>query len=94
MNQNELYMLLVLGMVLFSGGVLMLWQLKRIKELEDEVHQVFQEWVILATAKDKDYTTSRIMAQVAKSNLSAGAPEILVKEKPKANTYSIEQSAG
>jgi len=95
MNQNDLFLLLVAGQAIVAVLYVLYYQWKRIKYLEDSLHEVFRDMLILTAAKKGDHPTARIMASVAKSNLSAGAlKEVIVPEEKKPNTFSILQSAG
>ena len=81
-----------MGMGLFCLLWIIFTQSRRNIHLEKCLLALMNDMAILTTAKQGDYTTSRIMAQVAKSKLSAGALET-PKEEIKKETYSILQTA-
>ena len=97
MNQDDLFLVLLFlawGFVLVSQQWTLFWERRRVAALRKELDALHLQFQVLSAAKEGDYTTSRIMAQVAKSNLtSAGALEIEVPKEPKKNTYSLLQSA-
>ena len=93
MNQNELYLLLNLGMVSAALLIIICWQFRRIKELEKDTRNLMLQWQAWAACKLEDFPTARLMAGLAKSPPVTPLPEPAGAKENKTN-LTIEQSAG